>query len=278
MTAPISLQRPQSQWWKSYVRPLPGPKGAPSIYAKTLCEALPRWTGSLLDLGSGSGVIGIHALIEQKAKKVTFLDSSSEWLQECRYNVSAQIQAGTISEQAVSYRRSRFEDLTAEDIAPYDWIIFNPPQLPTAYVTEAYKQIFSTPQQRLFRFGGHDGLEKVRAFADWFSNLELGPHQHRPNILMLLSSFPGRENIEQIFEDSGLSAVAVHEKRAPLRDALIGAALRFTPEELEARGLQEEPANPGRTRWTKTLTVYHVTVNQAVLQPRSKEQPQEAFA
>jgi methylase of polypeptide subunit release factors len=278
MSAPTSPQPPLPQWWQRYVRPLPGPKGVPSVYAKTLCEALPRWTGSLLDLGCGSGIIGIHALVEQKAKKVTFLDSSKDWLHECQQNVSAHIHAGTLSEQAVSYRHSNFEDLTAEEITPYDWIIFNPPQLPTAHVTEAYKQNFSTAQQRQFRFGGHDGLEKIRAFVDWFSNLELGPHQHRPNILLLLSSFPGRQNIEQIFEESGLSAVAVHEKRVPLRDALIGAALRFSAEELEDRGLQEEPSNPGRTRWTKQLSVYHVTVNQPVLQPRSRDQHQEAFA
>ena len=74
---------------------------------------------------------------------------------------------------------------------------------------------------------------------------------------------PGtRSRIQQIFEDGDLSAVVVHEKRVPLSDGLVGAALRFEEEELRDRGLQLEGGAVGLTQWSKLLMVYQVSVTQ----------------
>src|SRR5690348_7040540 len=76
-------KRPMStmtEWWQPYVADYGCEK--PSMLSQVLAETFPVEppTKRLLDIGCGTGIIGLYCLLEKKAGSVTFVDVMHEWI------------------------------------------------------------------------------------------------------------------------------------------------------------------------------------------------------
>ena len=220
----------------------------PSLFAKTLCETIPiePQKTRLLDVGCGSGIIGIYCLVNRDAAFVTFNDIQEEMISATRVNVAQQIRLGAISEAQVDYLRADFRSIPASVIGRHDLIAFNPPQLPeTSFSTETIEKIAADSTLSYFRLGGIDGLAVARTFFNWYSRL-LSP---KPSVVILLSSFLGLPRIQEMFEREGLEWRILKRTRVPLRDILTDSAERLPLQEIADRLLMRT----GSRKWTKEL-------------------------
>ena len=172
----------------------------PSLFAKTLAQTIPieAQRTRLLDLGSGSGIIGLYCLVAKQADFVTFTDIQVEAVAESFSNVARQIERNAIREGSIDFiGPTPFSDLRPEVLTTHTLVAFNPPQIPEARLCEKAKdEIKADPSTAHFRLGGKDGLEIVRQFLQWYKSI---PKRHTKAVLVL-SSFLGQRNIEKAFD------------------------------------------------------------------------------
>lgn len=226
----------------------------PSRFARTMAQTIPIDKGvtKLLDIGCGSGIIGIYCLIKKEARSVTFNDLQASWIDTTRRNVDIKIREGTIQQAQVEFTKAGpFADpkvISTEVIAQHTLLAFNPPQLPTEYVVEkSLQSIENDPIEKAFRIGGPDGLNIVRNFLEWYA----GVKTPKPDAVILLSSFLGRELINQTIASCGL--------REASREETAGVPLRpiFVKEKIDALSNEERDDKSltpdGHGWWTKTL-------------------------
>jgi len=191
----------------------------PSQFPEALVRTIPIESGKtrLLDIGCGSGIIGIFSLIEKKARFVTFMDIESKWLDIARCNLDIKIREGAIKQPQVKLlSASGFAEILPEQVAQHDLLAFNPPQLPYTYVSEeTRREIEGDPIEKRFRYGGPDGLDIAREFFKWYRSLP----KPKPDAVILLSSFLGRKLIGEVISSHGLRQIGEpRETRARLRD------------------------------------------------------------
>jgi methylase of polypeptide subunit release factors len=227
----------------------------PSLFAKVLCETMPVERGAtrMIDVGCGTGIIGIFSLVEKKAQSVTFVDVLPEAIATARANVSQHIREGTLRESQVAYVASEFENLSLTLLAKHDLVAFNPPQLPVAFTDRKYLQAVECSRiMSQFRLGGPDGLSIVRQFLRWYAALP----DWRPRAVFMLSSFLGRYQINDAINQYGLRATTLSETAVPLRECLTEAANRFSHDidEMRNRSLQLREGT-----WTKVLLTIQLT-------------------
>ena len=87
----------------------------------------------LLDIGCGTGIIGLYCLVEKKADFVTFSDIMPEWVDLTRANVETQNCEGAITSSQVDVLDAMaFDQIPPEVIAQHDMVVFNLPQFPEA--------------------------------------------------------------------------------------------------------------------------------------------------
>ena len=221
---------------------------APSVFAKTMCTTIPiePQKTRLLDVGCGSGIVGIFCLVERGATFVTFNDIQEEMISVTRSNVARQVRFGVISEQQANYLVSPFQDIPEEILRRHDLIAFNPPQLPEGSLPAQMRlEIHADPSMSYFRLGGSDGLDIVRQFLQWYSRL----NEPMPKAVVLLSSFLGLKRISLAMDRGGIEWKILARTRVPLRRILCDAAERLLPEEREDSSLISTA--PGE--WTKEL-------------------------
>lgn len=226
----------------------------PSLFAKTLCRTIPIEPGKtrLFDIGCGCGIIGIFCLMEKKAAFVTFNDLQEEMVSTTRANVDWQIGRGKISDSQVDYVVNDFANISAQMVGRHTLVAFNPPQLPEdSLSTEKRDELERDPAMSHFRLGGPDGLNIVRGFLGWYSQLE-GP---MPGAVILLSSFLGMTRIASVIEGERLAWRVIQRTRVPLRAILSAAADRLSNAEREDRALRGD----GRGNWSKELLTISVT-------------------
>jgi methylase of polypeptide subunit release factors len=222
----------------------------PSLFAKVLAENLPIEPGitEILDVGCGSGVIGISALIKQQARSVTFNDRLPQWIETARRNVEIGVRAGTLQPIQVSFLTPcRFQNIPQTVIERQTLLVFNPPQLPTAYVDNSVlERMESTAAHNVFRNGGRTGFDVVQEFLEWYADLPVS----KPEAVIILSSFLGQSRIAHAIRSHGLREVGRKEIRIPLRRLFSNETIRrLSAPERQDRALEPD----GNGWWTKKL-------------------------
>jgi methylase of polypeptide subunit release factors len=221
----------------------------PSLFTKTMAETIPieERTDKLLDVGCGTGIVGIYCLIKKMARLTTFVDVEPEGFIEARSNVIRAIERKSVLESKVQFiNPMSFEDLPAEVVRNHTVIAFNPPQLPLRYVEDDYKRdVLNDRVLKSYRSGGEDGLDVARRFTQWFTRVAMEGQRS----VIVLSSFLGRQRIHEMIGESGLYINKIIETPTLLRAILSDAAGSFSRTEREDRCLSKDE----RDVWSKKL-------------------------
>jgi methylase of polypeptide subunit release factors len=131
-------------------------------FSRLMCEALSRKPPArLLDIGCGSGIVGIYALLNGSSF-VCFNDIQEDAVRLTQQN----LRHHRISESSYCLLNTPFQQI---DPAEYrlDAVFFNPPQLPTDLVPITQ---YSDRRERVFRDGGADGRNLIDQFIEWLSD------------------------------------------------------------------------------------------------------------
>lgn len=110
----------------------------------------------LLDIGCGSGIVGIYALLNQ-ISFVYFNDIQHSAIKLSKINVSK----NSIPIEKYQFIEGSFNSIDLSNY-PVDIIIFNPPQLPTGLVDI---ESFTEESEKKFRNGGENGRKIVEDFS-----------------------------------------------------------------------------------------------------------------
>jgi methylase of polypeptide subunit release factors len=194
------------------------------IFTRVLCESLYlHHRIRVIDVGCGSGIVGIYALLEGSAG-VLFNDIQAEALRCVRHNLTLN---GLVS--GWSLHCGPFADLRLDDVTAYDLIAFDPPQFPLGLGVRAFP-----PSEAVFRSGGADGLDVVCQFLDWYQGLG----SRSPVAMLVLSSILGEERIyTEVIDRRALRLSVIHRCLLPLRNALVEALRRLSAGDLPRLGV-----------------------------------------
>jgi release factor glutamine methyltransferase len=108
----------------------------------------------VLDMGCGSGVLGLTLAAERTEAEVVLADVSPDALELAREN------AGKLGVERVRFVRS---DLFSEVEGDFDLIVANLPYVPLAEKESLSREVRYDPELALF--GGADGLDVIRRFV-----------------------------------------------------------------------------------------------------------------
>ena len=160
----------------------------------------------ILDMGCGSGVLGLTLAAEIPAAQVTLADLSPDALELSREN-AAQLEIGNV-EFVESDLFSALGDRS------YDLIVANLPYVPEADRSTLAKELAYDPALALF--GGPDGMEVIRRFVPeaaarllpggWLA-LEIGIHQAAETESLLGAA--GLDDIRTLKDISGVARFPV---------------------------------------------------------------------
>ncbi len=148
-------------------------------------------TGNLLDIGTGSGILGISAKLEHPNLNVTLSDISAEALKVARNNAE-QLNA------EVSFKQTNLLDTTNS----YGIILANLPYVPSDMKVE--KELDYEPRTALFVDG--DGLDLYRGLANQISGLNTSsPKIAKPTFILTESLLSQHAELNKIMEEIGYS-------------------------------------------------------------------------
>ena len=141
-----------------------------------LLKGLPTTNdASILDVGTGSGCIGITASLELPRSKVTLSDISDE-----------AIQVATLNAELLSTHVSIVKsDLLESAPEPYDIVLANLPYVPQSYPINAAARF----EPKIALFSGPDGLDDYRKF--W---LQIGSRDQKPSYV-IIESLPSQHHV-----------------------------------------------------------------------------------
>jgi methylase of polypeptide subunit release factors len=239
----MSESRPLSaptEWWQPYVADC-GPE-KPSRLSQVLAETIPvePRTKKLLDIGCGTGIIGLYCLLENKARSVTFIDLMPEWIGITRANVSAKIEEGAITPSQVDVMDAMpFAQISPEVVAQHDMVIFNLPQYPEAFANPSDLSEFEAdPMRARYRLAGPDGLRLVRDFSQWYACLK----QPKPDAVFVLWSILGKRQITEALKPDRFQWKIMKETPIPVKPEFSRVAMQFfqDPEERDNRMLERD--------------------------------------
>ncbi len=129
----------------------------PRPETEELAEWILKWDlpadSQVLDMGCGSGVLGLTLAAERPGWQVVLADVSPDALALARENATAlEIQNATFLQS----------DLFSAIDAPFDGIVANLPYVPDSERTTISREVTHDPALALF--SGHDGLDLIRRF------------------------------------------------------------------------------------------------------------------
>lgn len=124
---------------------------------------------SILDMGSGTGILGMCLGSNKKAKKVTFADISSDAIKLTKENILLN-KLYIVAETKV-IQSDLFSTIGSEE---FDIISFNPPYLPNEDNKELMKDAF---------YGGWSGIETTKRFL-----LEAKDHLSKGGAVFIVAS------------------------------------------------------------------------------------------
>ena len=114
---------------------------------------LPAGDLEILDVGCGSGVIGLSLAAERPESRVTLVDVSPDALELTKEN-AAKISAGNV--------RILRSDLFDQVEGKFDWIVANLPYVAEGEAAEMARELSHDPALALF--SGADGMDLLRRF------------------------------------------------------------------------------------------------------------------
>jgi methylase of polypeptide subunit release factors len=250
MSESRSLSAP-AEWWQPYVADCGREK--PSKLSQVLAETIPVEppTKKLLDIGCGTGIIGLYCLLEKKAHSVTFVDLMPEWVDITRANVSFQIEKRAITSSQVDVMEAMpFARISPELVAQHDMLIFNLPQYPEDYSNPSDLSTFrADPIKAHYRLAGPDGLKLVRDFSQWYARLK----QPKPDMVFVLWSILGKRQITKALNNEGFQWKIIKETPIPVKPEFSHVAAQFFQDSEEKDNRMLERDGDG---WTnKVLTI-----------------------
>jgi methylase of polypeptide subunit release factors len=214
-----------AEWWQAYIGDCGCEK--PSRLSQLLAETIPAElrTKKLLDIGCGTGIIGLYCLLEKKAGSVTFIDILHEWIDITRANVSLKIEEGAITSSQVDVLDAMpFDRILPEVVAQHDMVVFNLPQFPEDFVAPSeLSKIGADPIRARYRLAGRDGLKLARNFCQWYAGLR----QPKPDAVFVLWSILGKRQIAEALKTDSFQWKTIQETPVPLKPEFSRAAAEF---------------------------------------------------
>jgi methylase of polypeptide subunit release factors len=219
--SPVSL----TEWWQSYIGDCGCEK--PSRLSQVLAETIPVQprTKKLLDIGCGTGIIGLYCLLQKMAGSVTFIDILQEWIDITRANVNLKIEEGALTPSQVNVLDAMpFDQIPQEIVAQHDMVVFNLPQFPEDFVSPSeLSKIGADPISARYRLAGPDGLKLARDFSQWYARLR----QPKPDAVFVLWSILGKRQIAETFKTNGFQWKIIQETPVPLKPEFSRVAAEF---------------------------------------------------
>jgi methylase of polypeptide subunit release factors len=229
-----------AEWWQPYIGDCGCEK--PSKLSQLLAETIPAEprTKKLLDIGCGTGVIGLYCLLENKAASVTFTDILHEWIGITRANVNLKIEEGSIAPSQVDVMDAMpFDRIPAEVVAKHDMVVFAIPQFPEDFVSPGeLAKIAADPIRARYRLAGRDGLKLTRDFSQWYARLR----RPKPGAVFVLWSIVGKRQIAEALKSDSFRWEIICETPIPLKPEFSRVAEGFfqSAEERDNRMLAKD--------------------------------------
>ncbi len=133
--------------------------------------------GSVLDVGTGSGILAERAAKNSKVKKVLGVDINKRALEFCHMN---------IRDKKVNFA---YSNLFSNIKEKFDLIVFNPPYLPRDKDDIRDKALI----------GGKHGYEILKKFLD-----NAGKHlEKNGRMLVVFSSLTGKDKVDEAIKSNG---------------------------------------------------------------------------
>jgi len=178
------------------------PRPETELLVEAVLQAIPRdWDVRLLDLGTGSGCVGITLALERPRARVLATDLSPAAVEVARANAAALGAADRFEVRA--------GDLFApvQDEPPFDAVIANPPYVPRGELPTLSAEVRREPVEALD--GGVDGLDVVRRIAAG------APRWLVPGGLLALEIGDGQgPAVHSLLEASGYGSVRIERDLA----------------------------------------------------------------
>ncbi|MBP0011286.1 MULTISPECIES: methyltransferase [unclassified Roseofilum] len=199
---------------------------AKTPFSQAMCEGIDlQHYHCLLDVGCGSGIIGIYSLLN-RLPFVYFNDIQPEAIGLTQYNLKKE----GISSDQYQIIQGAFDSIDLSKY-PIDLITFNPPQLPTDWVNI---NIFKEECEKKFRDGGKDGKAVINRFFQWLSGQNTQNISIQLGVSSVLAIDSFLKSIEQHF---GFSGAKKHEKTVPVRQILYPIVTAMSQDEKNARDI-----------------------------------------
>lgn len=182
---------------------------APRPDTETLIEvALSETFGTVLDLGTGTGIIAQSLLLERPGARGLATDLSDDALRTARANAAGHGLEGRLTHQVADW----FSGIAGQ----FDLIVSNPPYVTEAAYGELPPEITDWERRAALTPGG-DGLDAYRAIAAGAAD-----HMTLGGRLIVEIGWDQGAAVSRIFETAGLDAIAVHPDING-RDRVVGA-------------------------------------------------------
>lgn len=213
---PIAYIRGVKEFWSLPFKVGPGvlvPRPETEIIVERIKEEKRNFE-SILDIGTGSGILAIVLAKEFPSSVITAIDASENALNYARENAEAHNVADRIQFEKKDFLNSDFSQ-------QFDLIISNPPYISSS-VIETLSNDVKNFEPREALDGGADGLIFYRAIAQQSSVLlkengllvvEIGEDQGKSATEIF--TLAGLKEIQVIKDYSGLDRVVVAKKVAP---------------------------------------------------------------
>ena len=125
---------------------------------------------SFIDLCCGTGCLGISLLEEFKFSECHFIDISIDALEVCEKNILKM----EVFDRSKIYRSNLFEDFPEKIINKSDFIVANPPYIPSNHIKNLDKSTLYDPILALD--GGFDGLFFYKEIVNHLFNIKYMGH------------------------------------------------------------------------------------------------------
>lgn len=179
----------------------------------SLVEDPSSYTGRILDLGTGSGIIATTLAIELPKARLVAVDSSGEALEVAAINIARH----RVSDRITLIRGDWFSPLNEEEA--FDFIVSNPPYVSEGSRGELQPELDFEPPQALF--AGAEGMDAYRTIVSKAGNYLL-PH----GMVLLEIGSDQQQMIEDLFDEIvGLELIEIRKDYAGLPRIAVAKAV-----------------------------------------------------